>query len=41
VIIGDSPASRDDQDSMTDPTGLKALTFAYMDINTREFEQLK
>ncbi len=41
VILGSSPVSADNRESVNDPTGLKALTFAYLDIGTQEFESLK
>lgn len=41
IIIGSSPATVDNRESVNDPTGLKALTFAYIDIGTQDFESLK
>lgn len=41
IILGDSPANAENRSSVTSPTGLKALTFGYVDIATEEFESLK
>ena len=40
LIIGQNPASRDEGESQSDPTGLKTLTFAFKDFQIDEWNEL-